>query len=849
MATLNSDRARVYLGDRGLRGCVLALLAICMVCFWIRTEHIAGTLPYPQHVDEAIIANAAGDIMRYGDWHPGTFNYPSLPKYLAVAAMSVGFVFAAPELEFNKQRGIDIKDDLGDVSVPFYTLPGVVEKARWLFALLSVVAVAMSGVVAYQLLNRPTVLILGPLVLALSYDFFDMSKSYLNVDIVGACFVMLGIAAALQGTRCPSSSLRWRAVIPAICAGLAAGSKYTYGLLLVPVLLAIYLFMEHGRWLGATTIALATAGLSFLAVNPYSVIDLPTFLNGLATDVYVYATGHAGHEGNPGLDQLASYVSDLAWDFGVPGLILCLLGLIYAVVSDWRRTLVLLSFPVALLALLSAQKAHFLRNIIPVFPCVAVLIACGIYFLHGCLMRVPWIRRIEVRGLQSAIGVVGFLGIFALGLNLPLINFANLQMEFAGETRVQAVAWIKKHVATDTTVIIPAELYLDSRPLASSGYPIRIAEFKSLDTAQRIDSLMAEIPGPVVVLVPKWSRAKAKEAALNEAAMQAQLVPLVDFGFYGLKINDYYGGGVPGGHPGFSIARRVAAEHVNTNGGSSFEAKRHRAQRQRYVQQLIEQAGEPVIHADSTWPISTWGVERTDEQVARAGWDVYRNGRKLTYRKQPCAPDDGQTNFVLQVSPNDPADLPADRQQHGFDHLDFYFHMHGGIRLDDQCVVTAQLPDYPISRIHIGRWIDGNHRMLWEMKAKPFAGERHRAQRQRYVQQLIEQADEQVARAGWSVYRTGRQLLYRKEPCVPADVQAKIVLHVIPTDPNVLSIARQQHGYDSLGFYFDQRGFQLDDQCIAIAHLPDYAIDRIRVGQWIAKEDRTVWEAEFSASR
>ena len=561
-----------------LRGCVLALLAICTVCFWIRTEHIAESLPYPQHVDEGVVVEPAADILKYGDWHPGAFNYPSLPKYLAVAAMSVGFVFAAPELEINKQRGIDIKDDLGDVSMPFYTVPGVVEKARWLFALLSVVAVAMSGVVAYQLLNRPTVLILGPLVLALSYVFFDMSQSYLNVDIVGACFVMLGIAATLQGTRCPSSSLRWRAVIPAICAGLAAGSKYTYGLLLVPVLLAIYLFMEHGRWLGATTIALATAGLSFLAVVPYSVIDLPTFLNGLATDVYVYATGHAGHEGNPGLDQLAFYMSGLARDFGVPGLILCLLGLIYAVVSDWRRALVFLSFPVALLALLSAQQVHFLRNTMPVFPCVAALIACGIYFLHGCLMRVPWIRRIEVRGLQSAIGVVGFLGIFALGLNLPLSNFANLQMEVAGETRVQAVAWIREHVATDTTVIIPAELYLDTRPLVSSGYPIRIVEFKALDTAQRIVSLVAEIPAPVVVLVPRWvvdlrlqdaDRAKAKAAALNEAATQAQLVPLVEFRpHYGVFINGYDYGGVPGGNPGFSIARRVAAKHVNTKGGS-----------------------------------------------------------------------------------------------------------------------------------------------------------------------------------------------------------------------------------------------------------------------------------------
>ena len=145
-----------------------------------------------------------------------------------------------------------------------------------------------------------------------------------------------------------------------------------------------------------------------------------------------------------------------------------------------------------------------------------------------------------------------------------------------------------------------------------------------------------------------------------------------------------------------------------------FDAARHRACKQSYVRQLVEQASERVVRADSTWPISTWGVEGVGEQVVRAGWDVYRNGRTLTYRKQPCAPADVHTNFVLQVIPDDPADLTADRQPSGFDNLDFNFRIHGGVRLDDQCVVTAQLPAYPIGRIYIGRWIDGNSRMLWE---------------------------------------------------------------------------------------------------------------------------------------
>ena len=553
-------------GEQRLRGCVLALLALCTVCLWIRMEHIAGSLPYPQHVDEGFLTNPVADILMTGNFHPSVLSHPSLPKYLAAAAMGVGFVAAAPEL--GQQRYPTLEEDLGSVYAPFYTVPGVVEKARWLFALLSVVALAMSGVVAYQLLGRPSALILGSLVLALSHIFFEMSHSYLNVDIVGACFVMLGMAATLQGTRCSSPSLRWRAVIPAICVGLAAGSKYTYGFLLVPVLLAIYLFMEWGRWLRATAIALAVAGLSFLAVVPHSVLDLPAFVNGLARVAKNYAAGHLGHEANPGLDQLAFYVSGLARDSGDLGLILCLIGLISAAMSDWRRTLVLVSFPVALLALLSAQKVHFLRNIIPVFPCVAVFITAGIYFLHGCLMRVPWIRRIDVRELRSAIGIVGLLGIFALGLNVPLINFVALQMDFASETRVRAVAWIKEHVATETTVIVPEELYFDARPLAASGYPTRIVEFKQLDTAQRIDSLIAEIPGPAVMLVPKWAVdlgqpdadwAEAKVAAMNEAVMQAQLVPLVDFGArFSVWIQGYDYGVIPGGNPGFSIARSAA---------------------------------------------------------------------------------------------------------------------------------------------------------------------------------------------------------------------------------------------------------------------------------------------------
>ena len=173
-----------------------------------------------------------------------------------------------------------------------------------------------------------------------------------------------------------------------------------------------------------------------------------------------------------------------------------------------------------------------------------------------------------------------------------------------------------------------------------------------------------------------------------------------------------------------------------------------------------------------------------------------------------------------------------DPEDRGYDELDF--------RLLPGIEVVAELADGLVLR-----------RTAYE----PFDEDRHRARKQHYIDQLIQQASEQVVRAGWTVYRTGRTLIYRKKPCAPADTQAKFILHIVPADPADLPAHRQQYGSDNLDFYFKwtelgkSLGFRLGDQCIAIAHLPTYAIDRIHVGQWVSKDNRTLWEAELTPSR
>ena len=211
-------------------------------------------------------------------------------------------------------------------------------------------------------------------------------------------------------------------------------------------------------------------------------------------------------------------------------------------------------------------------------------------------------------------------------------------------------------------------------------------------------------------------------------------------------------------------------------------------------------------------------------------WDRTAAVRKLrTYRNSPRKMEWAEIEAGAHIVW---LDRDYDRERLGYDALD--------VRLLPGIEIVAELADGTVFR-----------RTAYE----PFDAKRHRARKQRYVNQLIQQASEHVCRAGWTVYRTGRTLIYRKEPCAPADVQAKFVLHVVPADPADLPAHHQQYGSENLDFYFDygsrrkSLGFRLGDQCVAIAHLPAYAIDRIHVGQWIAKENRTLWEAEFSPGR
>lgn len=99
--------------------------------------------------------------------------------------------------------------------------------------------------------------------------------------------------------------------------------------------------------------------------------------------------------------------------------------------------------------------------------------------------------------------------------------------------------------------------------------------------------------------------------------------------------------------------------------------------------------------------------------LIRSKFDVYFNHAQnmLTFFKESCRKEDLRAPFFLHVIPVDIEDLPGPRKEYRFDNLDFFFHDYG-ILDGSKCAAARRLPDYPISKISTGQYIE--EARLWE---------------------------------------------------------------------------------------------------------------------------------------
>ena len=103
-----------------------------------------------------------------------------------------------------------------------------------------------------------------------------------------------------------------------------------------------------------------------------------------------------------------------------------------------------------------------------------------------------------------------------------------------------------------------------------------------------------------------------------------------------------------------------------------------------------------------------------DAPVVQSYFDLYLSGNSLAYFKEDCVAGDADARFLLHIFPADPADLPADRREHGFVNRDFQF-ADSGSRIGDKCVAERELPSYVIERIRTGQFVSGEGK-VWDVE-------------------------------------------------------------------------------------------------------------------------------------
>ena len=230
-------------------------------------------------------------------------------------------------------------------------------------------------------------------------------------------------------------------------------------------------------------------------------------------------------------------------------------------------------------------------------------------------------------------------------------------------------------------------------------------------------------------------------------------------------------------------------------------------------------------------------AETNGTLLMSADFDVYAHNGSLYYLNANCEPPIANAidlRFFLHIIPADPDDLPAASRESGFENRDFRIRNMRFAFFDGRCVIKRSLPDYPIALVRTGQKATApggnNWRADIDMAARAAAQGVH-------DRILAGDYGKPVAQSHFDLYLRDNALTYiKKTHCAEGDTDARFFLHIVPANPADLPADRRERGFANLDFKFADHGARVGDMCLVTRELPDYAIDRIRAGQFVSGE-------------
>jgi 4-amino-4-deoxy-L-arabinose transferase-like glycosyltransferase len=269
-----------------------------------------------------------------------------------------------------------------------------------------------------------------------------------------------------------------------VALGLACATKYTAGIVIVPLLtasVASYLDGEEVvRRRTAQGLLLAGVGAlgAFLLANPYAVLDYSSFHAELAHQSTLSAEGQ-GKLGAPKEGGFLYYLWSLTWGLGWVPALAALGGALTIWRSRPRLGWLLVPATVLFLAFMGLQGRYFGRWLLPIFPIVCLLAG---FFVVDLIERARRLTRLSLSpAAWVALAVALVVGTLAQGLVYSIHSGLVLAR---ADTRALTRDWMLAHIPVGAKVVVEPvapDDWARLRPgAATASNPFRWPKYPSL---------------------------------------------------------------------------------------------------------------------------------------------------------------------------------------------------------------------------------------------------------------------------------------------------------------------------------------------------------------------------------